>query len=110
MKNKDIRQINRRQFVQRTGAGVALFSILPGRRVNGAEGLAAGEKLNIAGIGIGSQGGADVGEVAKLGHNIVALCDVDEKYEAKEFAKYPTATRLTDRSEERRVGDGWGYW
>jgi predicted dehydrogenase len=96
MRNKDIRQINRRQFVQRAGAGVALFSILPGRIVNGAEGLAPGEKLNIAGIGIGSQGGADVGEVAKLGHNIVALCDVDENYAAKEFAKYPKATRFTD--------------
>ena len=88
--------MNRRQFVGRAGAGVAHFNILPGRSVNGAEGLAPGEKLNIAGIGIGSQGGADVGEVAKLGHNIVALCEVDENYAAKEFAKYPKATRFTD--------------
>jgi predicted dehydrogenase len=50
----------------------------------------------VAGIGIGSRGGADVDEVAGLGHNIVALCDVDEKYAAKEFAKYPNAKRFTD--------------
>ena len=50
----------------------------------------------MAGIGIGSRGGADVGEVAGLGHNIVALCDVDENYAAKEFAKYPNAKRFTD--------------
>jgi predicted dehydrogenase len=34
--------------------------------------------------------------VAELGHNIVALCDVDENYAAKEFAKYPKAKRFTD--------------
>jgi len=72
-----------------------LFNILPGR-VLGAENLAANEKLNVAGIGIGSQGGRDVDEVASLGHNIVALCDVDENYAAKEFAKHPNAQRFTD--------------
>lgn len=88
--------MNRRQFVQRAGLGVALFNILPGRIVDGAEQPAPGGKVNLAGIGIGSRGGADVGEIAGLGHNIVALCDVDEKYAAKEFAKYPNAKRFTD--------------
>src|SRR5256885_7142345 len=112
-------KINRRQFLHRAsaGAGVALFNILPGCLVNGAENLSPNAKLNVAGIGIGSRGGADVGEVAGLGHNIVAVCDVDEKYAAKEFAKYPDAKRFKDyrvmldkmgkeieRSEERRVG------
>lgn len=88
--------MNRRQFVQRTGGAIALFNILPGRFVNGAEIPAPGAKLNVAGIGIGSQGGSDVGEVAKLGHNIVALCDVDHNYAAKQFAAYPNAKRFTD--------------
>jgi predicted dehydrogenase len=92
-------RIDRRHFIQRTagvGAGVALFNILPGRLLNGAEAPAPGGKVNVAGIGIGSQGGADIGEIAKLGHNIVALCDVDEKYAAKQFATYPNARRFTD--------------
>src|SRR5437868_14569898 len=89
-------RFNRRQFVRRAGLGVALFNILPGRFTNGAEAPAPGAKLNVAGIGIGSRGGADVDEVAGLGHNIVALCDVDEKYAEKEFAKYPKAKRFTD--------------
>src|SRR2546430_7101542 len=88
-------KINRRQFLHRSGAGVALFNILPGSLL-GAENLSPNAKLNVAGIGIGSRGGADVGEVAGLGHNIVALCDVDEKYAAKEFAKYPDAKRFKD--------------
>jgi predicted dehydrogenase len=89
-------RISRKQFLHRTCAGVALFNILPGSLLQGAEKPSPNAKLNVAGIGIGSRGGADVGEVAGLGHNIVALCDVDENYAAKEFAKYPDARRFKD--------------
>src|ERR1044071_5668080 len=88
MKKPQSTRIHRRQFIQRAGLGVALFNILPSRFVNGAETPAPSGKVNVVGIGIGSRGGADVKEVAALGHNIVALCDVDENYAAKEFAKY----------------------
>src|SRR5580765_4872476 len=96
MKRHLSHRINRRQFLHRAGAGVALFNILPGTLLPGAETLSPNAKLNVAGIGIGSRGGADVAEVAALGHNIVALCDVDDQYAAKEFAKYPKATRFKD--------------
>ncbi len=96
MKKHPSHRINRRQFLHHTSAGVALFNILPGCLLTGAEALSPNAKLNVAGIGIGSRGGADVGEVAGLGHNIVALCDVDESYAAKEFAKYPGAKRFKD--------------
>ena len=95
MKKQPLTRFNRRQFLHRAGAGVALFNILPGSLLQGAA-TSPNAKLNVAGIGIGSRGGADVGEVAGLGHNIVALCDVDENYAAKEFAKYPGAKRFTD--------------
>ena len=96
MKDHRSSGINRRQFLHSAGAGVALFNILPGSLSHGAEALSPNAKLNVAGIGIGSRGGSDVGEVAGLGHNIVALCDVDENYAGKEFAKYPGAQRFTD--------------
>jgi hypothetical protein len=96
MKNAASPNLNRRRFLQSTSTGVALFNILPGRLLNGAEAPAPNGKVNLAGIGIGSRGGADVGELAELGHNIVALCDVDENYAAKEFAKYPDAKRFVD--------------
>src|SRR6185436_17830371 len=95
MKNHGSQKINRRHFLHRAGAGVALFNILPGTLL-GAEKLSPNAKLSVAGIGIGSRGGADVGEVAGLGHNFVALCDVDDKYAAKEFAKYPKAKQFKD--------------
>jgi predicted dehydrogenase len=89
-------RLNRRSFIRKVGAGVALFNILPNTLVRGANRLSENDKINVAGIGIGSRGGADLGEVSTLGHNLVALCDVDEKYAAKEFAKYPNAKRFTD--------------
>src|SRR3954447_2396721 len=96
MKQQQSNRINPRQFVRRAGLGVALFNILPSRFVNGAEAPTPNSKLNVAAIGIGSRGGADVDEIAGLGHNFVALCDVDEKYAAKEFAKYPGAKQFKD--------------
>ena len=89
-------RVSRRKFIYGTGAGVALFNILPGTLLRGAEKMSMNDKLNVAGIGIGSRGGADVDEIAGLGHNFVALCDVDENYAAKEFAKYPNAKRFKD--------------
>lgn len=99
--------LNRRKFLRDTGTGVVLFNILPSSVVRGAERLSTNDKINVAGIGIGSRGGADLGEISSLGHNIVALCDVDEKYAAKEFAKYPNATRFTDyRIMLEKMGKG----
>ncbi len=96
MKKAHSTGIHRRKFLHQTGAGLALFNILSNPLLQGAEKLSPNEKVNVAGIGIGSQGGRDVDEVAGLGHNIVALCDVDQKYAAAEFAKYPSAKRFTD--------------
>jgi predicted dehydrogenase len=88
--------LNRRQFLYRTGLAAATLNILPAGALRGAEGRSLNDKLNVAGIGFGSQGGRDVDEVAGLGHNMVAMCDVDENYAAKEFAKYPDAKRFKD--------------
>ena len=89
-------QINRRHFIRGTAAGVALFHIGTAPLWGASKRFAANEKVNIAGIGIGSQGGADIDAMAGEGQNIVALCDVDDNYAAKQFAKYPNAKRFKD--------------
>ena len=61
-----------------------------------AKRMGPNDKINVAGIGVGSQGGSDVDEVAAEGPNIVALCDVDHKYAAKKFAQYPNAKQFKD--------------
>ncbi len=55
------------------------------------------EKLNIAGIGVGGQGGSDLRELES--ENIVALCDVDWGYAAKTFDRYPKANKYKDVRE-----------
>ena len=52
------------------------------------------EKLDLAVIGIGGQGGANLKAVSH--ENIVALCDVDERRGAKGFAAFPAARRFAD--------------
>jgi hypothetical protein len=75
-------------------ATVAAFTVVPRSVLGGAGNVPASEKLNIAGVGIGGRGAGDLDEVGT--ENIVALCDVDDKYAAKTFERYPNAKRYRD--------------
>jgi predicted dehydrogenase len=55
--------------------------------------------VNVAGIGAGGMGGGDIATVARLGCNIVALCDVDEERAAGSFNAFPKARRYKDFRE-----------
>jgi predicted dehydrogenase len=59
-----------------------------------ARGQSANEKLNVAGIGVGGRGAADINGAAS--ENIVALCDVDQKQAAATFQRYPKAKVYRD--------------
>ena len=54
------------------------------------------EKLNVAFVGIGGQGGSNLRGVAGTGQNVVALCDVDEQRGGKGFERFPKARRFKD--------------
>ena len=88
VQNKMNGKLTRREFLGATAAATA-FSILP-------EGVlgAGGNRLNIAGIGVGNRG-AKVLSACET-ENIVALCDVDHKYAAETFEKYPKARKYAD--------------
>ena len=69
--------ISRRSFLQRGAAAAAAFSIVPGSILGKSHGyVAPTDKLNIAAVGIGGMGHANINNV-KNTENIVALCDVD---------------------------------
>jgi hypothetical protein len=53
------------------------------------------EKLNVAAVGCGGQGGVDLNDAAKT-ENIVALCDVDENRAAANFKKFDKAPKYKD--------------
>jgi len=85
--------MNRRRFLG-GAAGVAAFTMVPRHVLGGAGRTPPSEKLNIAGIGVGGQGGGDIDNLSS--ENIVALCDVDEKQAAETFKKFPNARRYKD--------------
>src|SRR5207249_2471847 len=86
--------LTRRRFLSSSAVAGAGFMILPGSvlGLNGA--TPPSGKLNIAGIGIGGQGGHDLAQMES--ENIVALCDVDKNHAAHTFKKYPQAKQFTD--------------
>jgi len=85
--------LTRRQMLCTTALGGA--AVWTTAKSSGGEKTASpSEKLNIAGIGVGGQGGWDVGECAS--QNIVALCDVDDRRAAGNFQRFPKAKRFRD--------------
>ncbi len=87
--------LSRREFLGKTAAATAAFTIVPSHVVSGLGHKAPSDKLNIAGIGVGGMGRTNVRHAA-LTENIVALADVDHKYAAKTFKDYPKAKVFYD--------------
>lgn len=87
--------ISRRDFLGKSAAFAAGFTILPSKVVSGLGHRAPSDKLNIAGVGVGGRGAAVLREM-KATENIVALCDVDWKYAQHTFDEYPDAKKYWD--------------
>ena len=90
---------SRRTFLASTAAAALTFTIVPRHVLGGVGFLAPSERVDVAGIGAGGMGGGDIGMVARLGANIVALCDVDEERAAGSFQAFPKARRYKDFRE-----------
>jgi len=88
--------MNRRKFLKGAAAAGLAVHILP-RHVLGGEGQTApSDKLNIAGVGVGGQGGGDLGDGAIASQNIVGLCDVDSNRAAGSVKRFPKAEFFKD--------------
>lgn len=87
--------ISRRSFLQKGTAAAAALTIVPNTVLGKSHGhTAPTDKLNIAGIGIGGMGAANLRNMES--ENFVALCDVDWKYSKNVFDKYPQAKKYWD--------------
>ncbi|MGZ8920750.1 MAG: Gfo/Idh/MocA family protein, partial [Limisphaerales bacterium] len=93
MKTK-VKRTSRRLFLERSSAALGSVAIVPSYvlGLNGA--TPPSEKLNIAGIGVGGQGGADLDNFKS--ENIVALVDVDARRAKASFEKFPKAKQFQD--------------
>ena len=91
------KSMNRRSFLQKSGAAALGLTVIPsvvmGKNFSGV--TAPSDKLNIAVVGIGGMGNANLKAVRPT-ENIVALCDVDWKYAAKVFEENPNAKKYWD--------------
>ncbi|MSR59228.1 MAG: Gfo/Idh/MocA family oxidoreductase [Planctomycetaceae bacterium] len=88
---------SRRDFLATAAAaGIYSFTIVPRHVLGGPGQTPPSDRLNVAGIGAGGMGGGDIATVAKLGANIVALCDVDDVRAAGSFGAFPKAKRYKD--------------
>jgi len=98
--NRKKDRISRRDFFGSAAVAATAFTIVPRHVLGGAGYTPPSEKLNVAGVGVGGMGRRNIDNIASVrrsdGENIVALCDVDEKYAAKTFKNYPKAKKYTD--------------
>jgi predicted dehydrogenase len=88
-------RMNRRELLRNTAwAGIGVWAA--GSSGTVASGQSPNEKLNIAVIGCGGQGGENLNAVGRENQNIVALCDVDDARTAAALARFPKAKRFRD--------------
>ena len=79
----------RRTFI--TAVSAATIATLGTRRGHAA----AGERIHLAHIGVGGKGWSDM-LLTSRGHDVVAICDVDERALGKAASKFPHAKKYTD--------------
>ncbi len=87
----DSQYVTRRRFLKSTA--IAAASTFAAPAILRAGGVI--ERLNVAVIGAGGRGGANLGEVAKT-ENIVTLCDVNESNLGRAAEAHPKARTFVD--------------
>ena len=85
---------SRRDFMKKSGLALGAVTILPSHVVSGLGHTPPSDKLNVAGIGVGGIGFANLKNLKS--ENVVALSDVDWKYAKGCFDAYPKAKKYWD--------------
>ena len=91
------RKSNRRQFLK-TSSVLAGGAFVAGS-VQSVHATSANEKLDVAFIGIGGRGRANLNGVVNQGAdevNVVALCDVDDERAGDAYSQFPDAKKFYD--------------
>lgn len=86
------RPISRRSAIKSVVSSVALYHGACARPISAAE--SPNERLNVACVGVGGRGAANVSGVKS--QNLVAFADVDEQRAEKSFQNHPKTRRFTD--------------
>lgn len=93
------KQFTRRTFLMGSlavTAGCTTSGGVKPKLVRAPRKVSPNEKLNIAGVGVGGRGNADIRESVRDTENCVALCDVDWDRASGTFQQFPNATKYKD--------------
>ena len=94
-------RLNRRRFLQ-AGTAAGLGYLFTGPAFSVARAFGANDRLRVAGIGVGGKGSSDIDHAGDL-MDVVALCDIDERFLAPKAKKWPKAKVVYDY---RKLFDG----
>ncbi|MGI6046808.1 MAG: Gfo/Idh/MocA family protein [Petrimonas sp.] len=88
-------KMSRRKFIQAGATAAVGLTVVPSSVLGKSMGhMAPSDKLNIAGVGVGGMGFANLKNLES--QNIVGLCDVDWKYSQRVFEYFPKAKKYYD--------------
>lgn len=88
-------KISRRKFLETGAIAAAGLTVVPSSVLGKSMGhTAPSDKLNIAGVGVGGMGFANLKNLES--QNIVGLADVDWKYSKRVFDYFPNAKKYYD--------------
>jgi predicted dehydrogenase len=84
-------QLSRRDFLGTAAVGAAAVCLPSALRA-----ASPNEKLNLAFIGVGGRGGANLSALTSAGDNVVALCDVNAQNLGRAAERFPQARTYKD--------------
>lgn len=90
--------MTRKEFLG-TGLTAAAFTIIPSHVLGGRGTIALSDKINIAAIGVGSQGWSELNNDVFKNENIVALCNVNEVNLKRASERFPNAKTYIEWSQ-----------
>ena len=97
--------MNRRQFVKTASTAAAASFVLPRFSIAQSK-KSANEKLNVAFVGVGGIGAMALNGMKS--ENVVALCDLDWDYSAKNLKRFPNAQNAKKFTDYREMLDKMG--
>jgi hypothetical protein len=92
MKTADL--IDRRHLLA-AGTAAAAITLVPRHVLGGPGQTPPSEKMNVAGVGVGGMGSGDIRSVGGA-HNLVALCDPDQRALERNAQAFPKAALYAD--------------
>ncbi len=101
--SRETKAMTRRKFLSDVAAGSAAVAMVP-RRVLGRGFTPPSDLLNIAAVGVGGMGRANLINLAS--QNIVALCDVDWGYTEKSFERLDTDVQNLQKRLDQAAAAG----